>query len=108
LPRCTTGEFFFFCSDSVAAHFKHAATCQPVVPQAQASCKYLRRQHRVATAADIGLGTTAKYMQQTTSGAAGSVAAFVVNAVSQTGARPSVRLCVGPELALCGRSNKIS
>ena len=32
----------------------------------------MRRQHREATAAGIGLGTTAKYMQQTTSGAAGN------------------------------------
>jgi hypothetical protein len=26
--RCTTGELFFSCCDSVAAHFKHAATRQ--------------------------------------------------------------------------------
>jgi hypothetical protein len=30
-----------------------------------------------------------------------SVAAFVVNPEPHTGARPSVRLCVGPELARC-------
>jgi hypothetical protein len=116
-----------------------------------------------ATAADIGLGTTAIYMQRTTSGAAGNglyttikymrgaagiglgtkikhlrraasgsagnglgaamkylrrsasaaannclsttaippccAASFEVNSKPHTGARPSVRLCVGPELA---------
>jgi hypothetical protein len=30
-----------------------------------------------------------------------SVAAFLVNSEPHTGARPSVRLCVGPELARC-------
>jgi hypothetical protein len=30
-----------------------------------------------------------------------SVAAFVVNSEPRTGARPSIRLCVGPELARC-------
>jgi hypothetical protein len=38
LLRCTTNVVFFPCCDSVAAHFKHASTRQPVVPQAQASC----------------------------------------------------------------------
>jgi hypothetical protein len=71
-------------------------------------------------AAGIGLGTTIKYLQRTTSGAAGnglgtmikylrrttitppcSAAAFLVNPEPYTGARPSVRLCVGPELARC-------
>jgi hypothetical protein len=37
-------------------------------------------------------------MQQATSGAAVSVAAFVVNSEPHTGASPSVRLCVGPEV----------
>ena len=32
----------------------------------------MRRQHREATAADIGPGTTAMYMERTTSGAAGN------------------------------------
>jgi len=32
----------------------------------------MRRQHREATAAGIGLGTTAMYMQRTTSGVAKS------------------------------------
>jgi hypothetical protein len=49
-------------------------------------------------AASIGLGTTAKYMQQKTSGAA---AAFAVSSEHPTGARPSVRLCLRPELARC-------
>ena len=145
--RCTTGELFFSCFDSVAAHFKHAATRQPgrkqtvetcvdttaklrpqatvlafksasttprsygrrhrltssmlphvslgasqllipastpprsygrrhrswhYEPQAQTNCSNLRRQHREATAAGIGPGTTAMYMQRTTSGAAGN------------------------------------
>jgi hypothetical protein len=38
LLRCTTDELFFSCCDSVAADFKHAATRQPAVPQAQANC----------------------------------------------------------------------
>jgi hypothetical protein len=38
----------------------------------QASFLALRRQHRDATAAGIGLGTTAMCMQRTTSGAAGN------------------------------------
>jgi hypothetical protein len=134
-------------------------------PQAQAGCWILRQQHREATAAGIGPGTTAIYMQRTTSGAEGNgmyttikymrgaagiglgttikhlrrttsgatgnglgatmkylrrttsaaannglstttippyiVAAFVVNSMPHTGARPSVRLCVGPELSRC-------
>jgi hypothetical protein len=37
LLRCTTGEFFFSCFDSVKAHFKHDTTRQHVVTQAQAS-----------------------------------------------------------------------
>jgi hypothetical protein len=36
--RCTTGELLFSCCESVAAHFKDAATRQPIVPQAQANC----------------------------------------------------------------------
>jgi hypothetical protein len=34
----TTDELFFSCCDSVAAHFKHAATRQPDVPQAEENC----------------------------------------------------------------------
>jgi hypothetical protein len=82
-------------------------------------------------AAGIGLGTTTEHFRRTTSGAAGigldetmkylrratsaatndglsttiispcSVAAFVVNSEPHTGARPSVRLCVRPELSHC-------
>jgi hypothetical protein len=63
---------FFSCCDNVAAHFKHAAPRKLCVPQAQATCWNLRRQHREATAAGIGLGTTAKCIQQTTSGTAGN------------------------------------
>jgi hypothetical protein len=51
---------FFSCCDSVAAHFTHASTHQPLVPQAQANCLNLRRQHREATVAGIGLGTTSR------------------------------------------------
>jgi hypothetical protein len=87
--------------------------------------KYMR------SAAGIGLGTTIKYLRRTTSADAGSslgtmikslrrkmsaaannglnttinppciVAAFVVNSEPHTGASPSVRLCLGPELARC-------
>jgi hypothetical protein len=80
-------------------------------------------------ATGIGLGTTIKHLRRATSGAAGnglgatmnnlrgttsaaannclsttitppcSEAAFVVKSEPQVGARPSVRLCAGPELA---------
>jgi hypothetical protein len=36
-----------------------------VVPQAQANCLNLRRQHREATAAGIGLGTTSRRRKPT-------------------------------------------
>jgi hypothetical protein len=64
-------------------------------------------------AAGNGLGATMKYMRRTTSAAANngmsttttippcSAAFFKVNSEPHTGARPSVRLCVGPELARC-------
>ena len=72
--------------------------------------KHLRR--TTSGAAGNGLGATMKYLRRTTSAAANnglsttiippcSVAAFVVNSELHTGARPSVRLCVGPELARC-------
>ena len=61
--------------------------------------------------AGIGLGTTIKHLRRTTSGTAGrSLGAAIPlvvqsplkkNSESHTGARPSVRLCVGPELARC-------
>jgi hypothetical protein len=68
-------------------------------PQAQTNCCNLRRQHREATAADIGPGPTAMYMQRTTSGAANnsmsttiipscSAAPFKVNSEPHTGALP--------------------
>jgi hypothetical protein len=74
--------------------------------------KYLRR--TTNGAAGNGLGTMIKYLRRTTSAAAKnglsttitppcSVAAFVVNPEPHTGARPSVRLCMGPELARCVR-----
>jgi hypothetical protein len=53
--------------------------------------KYLRR--TTSAAANNGLSTTISPPR--------SVAAFVVNSEPHTGARPSVRLCVGPELARC-------
>ena len=37
LLRCTTGELFFFCCDSIAAHFKYTATRKRVVPQRKPS-----------------------------------------------------------------------
>jgi hypothetical protein len=82
-------------------------------------------------AVGIGLGTTIKHLRRTTSGAAGnglgaamkylrrtpcaaannglsttttplcSAASFEVNSEPYTGARPSARLCVGPEHARC-------
>jgi hypothetical protein len=63
-------------------------------------------------AAGNGLGATMKYLRRTTSAAANngmsttitppcSAASFEVNSEPRTGARPSVRLCVGPELARC-------
>jgi|AntAceMinimDraft_5_1070358.scaffolds.fasta_scaffold60985_2 hypothetical protein len=81
--------------------------------------KYLRR--TTSAAANKGLGTTSKYLvnqmrarvstgPRPTYTAAGhdfcltppcDVAAFVINSEPHTGARPSVRLCVGPELARC-------
>jgi hypothetical protein len=78
--------------------------------------KYLRR--TTSAAAGRCLGTTIKYLLNQNAGAGNnwvrpttpglctnsaespcSVAAFVVKSEPQTGARPSVRLCVGPELA---------
>ena len=72
--------------------------------------KQLRR--TASGTAGNGLGEAMKYLRRTTSAAAGnglsttitplcSVAAFEVNSELHTGARPSVRLCVGPELARC-------
>ena len=72
--------------------------------------KHLRR--TTSGAAGNGLGTMMKYLRRTTSAAANndlrttitppcSAAAFEVNSEPHTGARPSVRLCVGPELARC-------
>jgi hypothetical protein len=66
--------------------------------------KHLRR--TTSGAAENGLGATMKYMRRTTSAATTiiplcSVASFEVNSEPNTGARPSVRLCVGPELARC-------
>jgi hypothetical protein len=63
-------------------------------------------------AAGNGLGATMKYLRRTTSAAANngmstaiippcSTASFEVNSEPHTGARPSVRLCVGPEFARC-------
>jgi hypothetical protein len=74
------------------------------------SIKYL--QCTASAAAGNGLGTTINYLRSTTSAAANnglsttitlpcSVAAFVVKSEPHTGARPSVRLCAGPELARC-------
>jgi hypothetical protein len=72
--------------------------------------KHLRR--ITSAAADNGLGTMIKYLRRTTSAAANSglsntinppssVAAFAVNSEPHIGARPSVRLFLGPELARC-------
>jgi hypothetical protein len=72
--------------------------------------KHLRR--TTSGAAGNGLGATMKYLRRTTSAAANnglsttivppcSAAAFEVNSEPHTGARRSVRLCVGPGLARC-------
>jgi hypothetical protein len=72
--------------------------------------KHLLR--KASGAAGSGPGTVIEYLRRTTSAAANNglsttvtppciVAAFVVNSETYTGARPSVRLCVGPELARC-------
>jgi hypothetical protein len=75
--------------------------------------KHLRR--ATSGAAGNGLGATMKYLRRTTSAAANtcmsttitspcSEASFEVNSEPHTGARPSARLCVGPELARCVHS----
>jgi hypothetical protein len=72
--------------------------------------KHLRR--TTSGAAGNGVGATMKYLRRTTSAAASnglsttiippcSAAPFEVNSEPHAGARPSVRLCVGPELARC-------
>ena len=72
--------------------------------------KHLRR--TTSGAAGNGLGATMNYLRRTTSAAAKngmsttiihpcSAASFEVNSEPHTGARPSVRLCVGPEFARC-------
>jgi hypothetical protein len=72
--------------------------------------KHMRR----ATSGTVGndLGATMKYLRRTTSAAANNglstaiippctAASFEVNSEPHTGARPSDRLCVGPELSRC-------
>jgi hypothetical protein len=72
--------------------------------------KHLRR--TTSGAAGNGLGEKMKYLRRTTSATANnglsttinlpcSAAAFVVNSEPHTGTRPSVRLCVLPELSRC-------
>jgi hypothetical protein len=72
--------------------------------------KHLRR--TTSSTVGSGLGATMKYLRRTTSAAANngmsititplcSAASFEVNSEPHTGARPSVRLCVGPEHARC-------
>jgi hypothetical protein len=72
--------------------------------------KHLRR--TTSDVAGNGLGARMKYLRRKTSAAANngmittitlpcSAASFEVNSEPHTGARPSVRLCVGPELARC-------
>ena len=77
--------------------------------------KHLRR--TTSGAAGNGLGPTMNYLRRTTSAAANngmstniippcSAASFEVNSEPHTGARASVRLCVGPELARCVHFHK--
>jgi hypothetical protein len=72
--------------------------------------KHLRR--TTSGTAGNGLGEKMKYLRRTTSAAANNglsttitppciAAPFEVNSEPHTGARPSVRLCVGPELSCC-------
>jgi hypothetical protein len=72
--------------------------------------KHLR--YTTSSAAGNGLGATMKLLRRTTSAAANNgmstaiippcrVAFFEVNSEPRTGARLSVRLCVGPKLARC-------
>jgi hypothetical protein len=72
--------------------------------------KHLRR--TTSGIAGNGLGATMKYLRRTTSAAANkflsitiishcSATSFEEKLRAHTGARPSVRLCVGPELARC-------
>jgi hypothetical protein len=73
--------------------------------------KHLRRT-TTSCAAGNGLGAKMKYLRRTMNTAANtglgttiippcSAASFEVNSELHNGARPSVRLCVGPELARC-------
>ena len=150
-PRCTSAELFFSCCAGVAAlpalancnerrgaagkglgttiKYLRQTTSGAAGYGLGAAIKYLRHttsggagngldnkiKHLRSTprgAADSSLGAAMKYLRRTTSAAANnslstmitppcSVAAFVVNSERHTGARPSVRLCVGPELARC-------
>jgi hypothetical protein len=72
--------------------------------------KHLRR--TTSGTAGNRLGATMKYLRRTTSAAANNglsttttppctASSFKVNSEPPTGARSSVRLCVGPELARC-------
>jgi hypothetical protein len=72
----------------------------------------MHMQRSTSGAAGNGLGATMKYLRRTTSAAANnglsttmippcSAAYFEVNSEPQTGASPSVRLYVGPELSRC-------
>ena len=70
-------------------------------------------------AAGNGLGAAMKYLRHTTSAAANNGLSTTItpplvvqrllknNSEPHTGARPSVRLCVGPELARCVHINKL-
>ena len=78
--------------------------------------KHLRR--TTSGTAGNGLGATIKYLRRTTSAAANnglsttiippsSAASFEVKSEPHTGARRSVRLCVGPVLARCVHITKV-
>ena len=87
-----------------------SSTC--VAPRHRLGTTIVHLRCTTSGAAGNGLGATMKYLRHTTSAAANnglsttitlpcSAASFEVNSVPHTGARPSVRLCVGPELARC-------
>jgi hypothetical protein len=76
------------------------------------STTIMHLQRTASGAAGNGLGETMKYQRRITSAVANnglsttitppcSAASFEINSEPHTGARPSVRLCVGPEFARC-------
>jgi hypothetical protein len=93
-------------------HFYRAPPLFSVTPKGGSRWRVRDLRCTTSGVAGNGLGATMKYLRHTTSTAANnglsttiipprSAAFFSVNSEPHTGARPSVRLCVGPELARC-------